>query len=127
MSLNQFSDSPRTGCWGDRPYAIIEFAGPSSYTQLSRAAANTAGVPTGGQAIGPSNFGLSAGLEGIFPLGCSSTGNYSVEAVQLTSYNQGSNNTTWALIWTVTSTGAEVAASTALNNEIVRLLAFGPY
>ena len=128
MVITPFADSPRNGCWGDRPYAIIDFAGPASYVQISRGAANTAGaVPTGGQAITPSAFGLVAGIEGISSVSISSSGNYTVEAVQLTAYNQGFGNTTWALIWTVTSTGAEVAAGVALNNEIVRLLAFGPY
>ena len=126
--ITPFADSPRNGAWGDRPYALIDFAGPASYVQLSRAVANTAGaVPTGGQAIGPSNFGLTAPLEGIIQVGASSTGNYSVEAVQLVSYNQGQANATWALVWTVTSTGAEVAPGTALNNELIRLIGFGPY
>ena len=128
MAITPFADSPRNGAWGDRPYAVIDFAGPASYTQLTPGAANTAGaVPTGGQAVGPANFGLSAGLEGIDPICMSSSGNYFVQAVQLTSYNQGYGNTTWALVWFAVATGQQVAGATALNNEIVRLLAFGPY
>jgi hypothetical protein len=127
MAVTQFADSPRNGAWGDRPYAIIDWAGPASYTVVTRASANSGTVPTGGQAIGPSNFGLTCGLEGIFPVGISTSGTYTVEAVQLTSYNQGSNNATWALMWTVTATGAEVGGGTALNNEVVRLIGFGPY
>ena len=129
MAVTPFADSPRNGCWGDRPYAIIDFAGPASYTQLARGAVapSIVTLPTGGQAIGPTNFGLVAGLEGIFPVGCSTSGTYTVEAVQLTSYNQGQNNATWALVWSLTSTGAEVTAATNLSGETVRLIGFGPY
>lgn len=127
MAITPFADSPRNGGLGDRPYAVIDLAGPSSYTQLSRGAANTGALPTGGQAINPANFGLTAPLEGIFMVGLSTSGTYGVEAVQLTSYNQGEGNATWSLMWYVTSTGAEVGAGVALNNEIVRLVAFGPY
>lgn len=129
MAITQFADSPRNGAWGDRPYAIIDWAGPASYQQVQRNSPNGGGVPTtgGGQPIAPSAFGLTAGLEGIFMVGLSTSGTYGVAAVQMTSYNQGQPNATWALFWFVTATGAEVAASTALNNETVRLVAFGPY
>jgi hypothetical protein len=125
-----FADSPRNGAWGDRPYSIIDWNGPASYTQLARGSANASPAQppaSGGQAIAPANFGMTAPLEGIFAVGCSVSGTYSVEAVQLTNYNLGNGNPTWTLIWTVTSTGAEAAGGTALNNEIVRLVAFGPY
>lgn len=124
-----FADSPRNGAWGDRPYSVIDWNGPASYTQLTRGTPNAspASLPTGGQAINPAAFGLSAPIEGIFCAGSSTSGTYTVEAVQLTAYNQGNGNATWALIWTNTSTGAEVAGATALQNETVRLIAFGPY
>ena len=122
MAVTAFADSPRNGAWGDRPYAIIDYAGPSSYTVI------TTGPPaTGGQAIGPSNFGLTAPLEGIFMVGASTSGTYGVVAVQLTAYEQGSGNLTWALMWYVLNTGAQVSANTNLSAETVRLVGFGPY
>jgi hypothetical protein len=125
MALTQFADSPRNGAWGDRPYAIIEFAGPASYTQVTNGTAPAA--PTGGQAITPSNFGLTCGLEGIFVVGGSVSGTYTVQAFQATAYNQGSSNTTWILRWITAATGAEVTGSTNLSGEWVRLVGFGPY
>jgi len=122
MSIIPFADSPRNGAWGDRPYALIDLAGPASYTQITPGS-----PPTGGQALAPANFGLSAGLEGIVMVGCSSSGTYGVVAMQTTSYNQGANNTTWALLWYVLATGAQVAGATNLSGEVVRLLGFGPY
>ena len=122
MSITPFADSPRTGAWGDRPYAIIDLAGPSSYTVVT-----TASPPTGGQAVTPATFGLVAGLEGIFMVGASKTGTYGVRAMQATAYNQGQNNGTWIVQWFVLATGAEVTAATNLSSETVRLIAFGPY
>lgn len=124
MSVVPFADSPRNGAWGDRPYAIIDFAGPGApgYVQVT-----TGSPPTGGQPINAANFGLSAPLEGIFMVGVSTSGTYGVEAVQLTSYNQGLGNATWALLWYVLHTGAEVAGNTDLSGETVRLIGFGPY
>jgi len=127
MAITPFADSPRNGGLGDRPYAIIDLAGPSSYTQVTPATANTSGVPTGGQPVTPATFGLSSTLEYIGTSVGSSTGNYYVVAVQTTSYNQGYGNTTWTLQWMVASTGAQVAGGTNLSNELVRLIAFGPY
>lgn len=125
MALAQFADSPRNGAWGDRPYAIIEWAGPASYTSVVNGVAPA--TPTGGQAIGPSNFGLTTGLEGIFMVGGSVSGTYIVTAYQTTSYSQGLGNLTWILRWTVAATGAEVTAAVNLSGEWVRLVGFGPY
>lgn len=122
-----FADSPRNGAWGDRPYSVIDWAGPSSYAQVVNNTASPLGAPTGGQAITPSAFGLSAGLEGIFVVGSSLSGTYTVQAFQATAYNPGNNNGTWLLRWTVAATGAEVAAAVNLSAESVRLVAFGPY
>jgi hypothetical protein len=128
MAITPFPDSPRNGAWGDRPYALIDWAGPSSYVQVTNDNTPPITPPTGGQAIGPSNFGLTAGLEGIFVVGSSLSGAYTVQAFQAGSgYNQGSNNATWLLRWLVAATGAEVAASVNLSTEIVRLIGFGPY
>lgn len=127
----KFADSPRNGAWGDRPYAIIDWAGPASYTQVTNGTAPAA--PTGGQAITPSAFGLGggngspAGVEGIFVVGSSISGTYTVQAFQATSYNQGFANPTWTLRWIVAATGAEVAGAVNLSAEIVRLIGFGPY
>jgi hypothetical protein len=128
--ITPFADSPRNGAWGDRPYAIIDFPGPASYVQFTPGSANVAGsVPTGGQPIGPSNFGLSAGLEGIIMIGegISSSGNYYGWVFQITSYNQGQPNTTWAVAWFNTSNSVQVSPGTALNNELLRMVGFGPY
>lgn len=122
MAVTPFPDSPRNGAWGDRPYAIIDWAGPASYTQVS-----TGTPPTGGQAITPSAFGLTAPIEGIMFVGGSSDGQYGVEPVQATSYNQGQGNATWTLLWYVLHTGAEVAGATNLSGVTVRMIAFGPY
>jgi hypothetical protein len=122
MAVTPFPDSPRNGAWGDRPYAIIDFAGSASYTQVT-----TGTPPTGGQAINPSNFGLTAGLEGIFMVGASTNGQYGVVAMQATAYNQGTNNPTWILLWYVIHTGAEVAGAVNLSAQTVRLVGFGPY
>ena len=121
----KFADSPRNGCWGDRPYAPIDWQGPASYVQIVPGVSPA--LPTGGQAITPSAFGLGAGLEGIICVGSSLTGTYSVRAFQTTSYNQGLPNTTWAIQWFNASTGAEVAGAVDLSGEVVRLIAFGPY
>lgn len=120
-----FADSPRNGAWGDRPYAPIDWAGPASYTQIVPGVAPA--PPTGGQAIAPAAFGLTAGVEGIFMVGASISGTYRVVAYQTTMYNKGYGNVTWALQWITSATGAEVAALTNLSAEFVRLIAFGPY
>ena len=130
MAITAFADSPRNGAWGDRPCAIIDWAGPASYTAVVNGAAPA--LPTGGQAITPSAFGLggnqaSAGLEGIFVVGSSLTGTYTVQAFQTTAYNQGFPNPTWSLRWIIAATGAEVAGAVNLSAEIVRLVGFGPY
>lgn len=121
----KFADSPRNGCWGDRPYAIIDWAGPASYTPITPGVAPA--CPTGGQAITPDAFGLVAGLEGIFMVGGSISGTYIVRAFQVTSYNQGLPNTTWVLQWIIAATGVEYAGQGSLAAEIVRLIGFGPY
>ena len=123
MAITPFADSPRNGCWGDRPYAIIDWAGPSSYTTVTN---GTGTIPTGGQAITNTNFGLSAGLEGIIVVGSSLTGTYTVQAFQATSYQQGQPNKTWILRWITAATGAEVVSGD-LSAETVRLIGFGPY
>lgn len=120
----KFADSPRNGCWGDRPYAIIDIQGPNPYVPIVNG--TSPNPPTGGQPVTPSTFGLVAGLEGIFSVANSLTGIYRVEAVQLTSYNQGLPNTTWALRWVIAATGVE-AGSVDLSGEVARLIAFGPY
>jgi hypothetical protein len=125
MAVTPFADSPRNGAWGDRPYAIIDLAGPASYAQVVNGVAPA--QPTGGQAVVPSAFGLVAGLEGIFVVGGSTSGTYIVQAFQATSYNQGLPNPTWILRWIVAATGAEVAAAVNLSTETVRLIGFGPY
>ncbi len=122
MSIVAFADSPRNGAWGDRPYAIIDFAGPASYTAVT-----TGSPPTGGQAITPADFGLVAGLEAIWMVGCSDDGQYGVEAFQTTAYNQGQANPTWSLLWYVLNTGAQVTGTTNLSARTVRLIAIGPY
>lgn len=122
MANPTFADSPRNGAWGDRPYAIIDFAGPASYAVVV-----TGTPPTGGQPIGPSNFGLLAGIEGIMMVGCSDDGQYGVEPFMLTSFPFGQGNATWALAWYVIATGAQVANTTNLSARSVRLIAFGPY
>jgi hypothetical protein len=126
MAVTQaFADSPRNGCWGDRPYAIIDFAGPSSYTAVTNGTAPA--CPTGGQAITSSNFGLSAGLEGIIVAGSSKSGTYTVQAFQATAYLDGQPNATWILRWLTAATGAEVGGAPNLSAESVRLIGFGPY
>ena len=125
MAITPFADSPRNGCWGDRPYAIIDWAGPSSYTAVTN---GTGVVPTGGQAITPAAFGLGAGgIEGIFVVGSSLTGAYTVQAFQAVSYNDGLPNGTWILRWLNAAAGTEVAGGTDLSSQKVRLIAFGPY
>ena len=120
----KFADSPRNGAWGDRPYALIDFQGPSTYVPVVNG--TSPAVPTGGQAINAASFGLTAPLEGIVMVGGSLTGTYVVYAFQLTAYNQGQANSTWALRWVIAATGVE-AAAIDLSGEVVRLLGFGPY
>ena len=122
MAITPFADSPRNGAWGDRPYAIIDLAGPASYTVVT-----TGTPPTGGQAVTPATFGLTTGLEGVFMVGGSDNGQYIVQAFQATSYNQGLGNPTWIIQWIVAATGAEVTGSTNLSSRTVRLIGFGPY
>jgi hypothetical protein len=122
-----FADSPRNGAWGDRPYSVIDWAGPASYTQVVNGTGSPLAQPTGGQAITPAAFGLSTGLEGIFLVGGSTSGTYVVQAFQATSYNLGQGNPAWILRWIVAATGAEVAGAVNLSAETVRLVAFGPY
>jgi hypothetical protein len=121
MAVTPFPDSPRNGGLGDRPYAIIDWQGPNPYVVIA-----TGNPPTGGQPISPGAFGLSAPVEAIIPVGLSSSGTYYVYAVQLTSYNQGQGNATWALMWITAATGAQ-AGGINLSAEVIRLIAFGPY
>ena len=136
MAITPFADSPRIGGLGDRPYAIIDWAGPASSVQFTPGAANVAGaVPTGGQPIGTSNFGLGGnsatpvGLEAIIVVGegISSSGNYFGWIFQVGSYNQGQGNPTWAVAWFSVSTSLQVAAGTNLSNELLRLIGIAPY
>ena len=121
MAVTPFADSPRNGAWGDRPYALIDFPGPTSYTIVSL------GPPiTGGQAVDNTVFGLSAGLEGIIAVTSSSDGQYGVEVIPLLT-PQGQPTKLWTLSWYVLHTGAEVTGTTNLSTVTVRLLAFGPY
>lgn len=122
-----FADSPRNGAWGDRPYAIADILGPKSYTPLVLGAGTPPASPTGGQAITPGNFGLSAGLEGIDVICGSTSGTYTVDAFQATNYVTGQPNGTWLLRWNNSVTGAEVTVGTDLSGEMVRLRSFGPY
>jgi hypothetical protein len=117
-----FADSPRNGCWGDRPYSVIDWPGPASYSQVSEAT-----PPTGGQAIDPTAFGLVAGLEGIFMVGASTTGTYGVVAMQAGGQQPGLPNPAWILLWYNLHTGAEASGAANLAGETVRLIAFGPY
>ena len=125
MALRQFADSPRNGAWGDRPYTLVEVAGPASYTQVVNGTAPAA--PTGGQALTGISLQLGPGTtpEGIIPVGGSTSGTYVVQAFQTGAYAQGAGNQTWALRWIVAATGAEVAAAVNLSGEVVRLLCFG--
>lgn len=125
MSVStRFADSPRNGAWGDRPYAIIDHAGPVLYAPIVPGVAPL--LPTGGDPVAPAEFGLTAGLEGIFQVGGSISGKYVVYAYQLGAYNQGLGNPTWTLQWVIAATGVE-AAAIDLSAEIVRLVGFGPY
>jgi hypothetical protein len=123
----QFPDSPRNGAWGDRPYALIDLAGPTSYVQVVLGTGTPPTSPTGGQAITPASFGLSAPIEGIDVVCGSTSGTYTVDAFQATNFNSGSGNGTWLLRWNNSVTGAEASAGTNLSNELIRLRAFGPY
>lgn len=125
VSLTNFLDSLRPGAWGERPYALIDWVGPASYTSVVNGVAPN--TPSGGQAIGPSNFNFSASLEGIFVVGASLSGAYIVQAMQVTAYSQAFGNTTWILRWITAATGVEVASGVKLSSEIVRLIGFGPY
>jgi hypothetical protein len=125
MAITPFADSPRNGGWGDRPYALIDWAGPTSYAVVVNGTAPA--LPTGGQAITAAAFGLTTGLEGVEPVGGSISGTYEVCALQTVSYNQGQPNANWTLRWLTSATGAEVVAGTNLSAEIIRLRAFGPY
>lgn len=116
-----FSDSPRNGGWGDRPYSIADITGPTSYVQVV-----TGTNPSGGQAIDNTTFGLGTGMEGVEPISASTTGTYEVVAI-MAPYVAGSSQKTWILRWLVSSTGAEANAGTNLSTEQVRLRAFGPY
>jgi len=120
-TATSFPDSPRNGAWGDRPYALIELTGPTSYTQVTNGAA-----PSGGQAVDNTTFGLSAGMEGIEQVCASNTGTYEVIAIAAPfSPLQPSKN--WILRWLTSATGAEVGAGVNLSAETIRLRAFGPY
>jgi hypothetical protein len=125
MALTQFADSPRNGGLGDRPYALLELVGPTSYTQVAVGVAPAG--PTGGQAITPASFGLTAGLEAVIPAAGSTTGTYYVRIFQQTNYLTAQGNPAWLVQWFNASTGAEVAAATNLSAETVRLLGIGPY
>jgi hypothetical protein len=126
MIITPFADSPRNGAWGDRPYAPLDWTGPASYVPVVNNSANPLAPPTGGQAINAANFGLATpNIEGIFVVGSSISGTYTVQAFQYAAYNQGQGNNTWLLRWIVAATGAEVGAGVNLSAEIVRLVAFG--
>ena len=118
----KFVDSPRNGCWGDRPYALIDLVGPSSYTRVSQ------GTYAGGQVLHPADFGLVAGIEGIIVVSFSfnNGGPYWIFPFQVGQVD-GLGTPNWTLAWWNTATGNQVTANTDLSNEKIRLLAFGPY
>lgn len=119
--MANFPDSPRNGAWGDRPYAMTEVVGPASYVQVVVGAA-----PSGGQAIDNTTFGLSAGMEGVEPIGASTTGTYEIVAI-MAPFSALAPVNKWILRWIVSSTGVEANAGTNLSTETIRLRAFGPY
>lgn len=92
--------------WGKHAAGAIDHTGPTSYT-------------TGGQTLKAASYGLRSldFVQGSL----SSSGTYFVRSEPV---GKGSK-TTYKLLWFVTATNAEVAATTNLSGETVRLFAFG--
>jgi hypothetical protein len=92
--------------FGGKLYGVRDYSGPTSYV-------------TGGDAVDPHAFGFPntiTYLDGTID----QTNTYTATGRPLHS-----DVTAWQLVWTVNSTGLEVAAGTNLSQYTVRLLAFG--
>jgi hypothetical protein len=101
---------------GAKMGSVIEWAGPSSYTQVTPGS-----PPTGGQAIEAKDFGLKY-IEHVESQ-LDATGAYRAEFTPKVAGKYGVES--GILAWTVVSTGAEVAAETNLSAKKVKLRAIG--
>lgn len=115
---------------GNKRVSVFPVAGPSSYTQVTPGSAPA--LSTGGQSVDV----VSAGLKHADHVtgGISDSGTYRAEPVYDAVSGVSGNNspqastpkTTFRLMWFTVSTGAQVAGSTDLSAEIVRLKIEGP-
>lgn len=110
-----------TDVWGKHGAAIYDHTGPASYSQWT--APNT-----GGEVVTPQPFGLR-NIDIVIPIGFTVSGNYFVEA-KMTA-GAGGNLTKAILVWFAVTlpsgvlTLTQVAASTNLSAETIRLLVIG--
>lgn len=105
-----------TDIWGKHGAAVYDHTGPASYTQW------TAPSTGGDQLTLPASFGLR-NIDFVVPVGFTVSGNYYVEA-KLTA-GGGGNLSKAILIWYTAGTWNQVAATTNLSAEIIRLLVIG--
>lgn len=97
--------------WGTKEAIVTEHFGPASY-------------PTGGETINASDFNRG-GFDAVLISGISYSGTYSARWVwaldAAPSVAKGAQ-ASGKLLWTVVATGSEVANTTDLSTEILRLL-----
>lgn len=92
--------------FGGKLFEVIDYSGPLSYVQ-------------GGDAMDPRMFGFPNAI--IMLIGFNDHSNtYTVDPRALQN-----GVTPWQLVWTVVSTGAEVAAGVNLSGSTVRLMGLG--
>jgi hypothetical protein len=111
--------------WGAKRVAVFPHAGPASYTQV------TVGSPSLSPASGGDEVeAASCGMKTFDVVigGVTDDGLYRVAAIpqSLSSNPNGAPQEAYTLMWTVISTGAEVAGAVDLSDSVVRLLAVGP-
>lgn len=123
-TFNGFPDS-----FGAKRASVFPHQGPLSYTQIVEGVAPA--LTTGGDLC----YATEGGMKYIDKAmaGATDSGKYQVNTYVTTPSGVIATpgavpqpGTSVRLKWTVTATGAEVAALTDLSAEIVRMMAFGP-
>ena len=113
--------------FGNKRVCVLPHAGPASYTRIQL------GSPSGAPVSGGDTFeAVEAGMKTLDIVfgGITDSGLYRVESIPLSASDPTTGaaipGTTYALMWRVVATGAEVADSANLSGETVRLTAYGP-
>src|SRR6266436_4470511 len=102
--------------WGDRYISVVDHKRPASYTQIGIAT-----PPTGGDVLTAAECGLKfiSAVNG----GISDDGQFSVEASMTA--GGGAEVAQVRLLWSVATTGAQVAGATNLSARTIRFWVMG--